>query len=197
MSRKLVVQQFLTLDGVMQAPGAKDEDTSGGFEHGGWQLPFFDATLVEFMLQRYASVDAFLFGRRTYDTFAAYWPSAPDDGNPFIKDMNRLTKYVVSARPLELAWGNSVRIEGDVVEEIAKLKQQPGKDLLVLGSGKLVQTLMRDNLVDEYALIVTPLILGTGTRLFRSSDSMQNLALLDCKSTGTGVVIMTYERKSA
>ena len=192
MSRKLIVQQFLTLDGVMQAPGAKDEDTRGGFEHGGWQLSYYDNLLVEFMLKSYASADALLFGRRTYDTFAAYWPSAPDDGNPFIKDMNRLTKYVVSTRPLELKWKNSAKIEGDAVEEITKLKRQPGKDIILLGSGKLSQTLMQHNLVDKYTLFVAPLILGTGTRLFSGSDLKQELVFQDSKTTSTGVVIMTY-----
>lgn len=195
MNRKLVVQQFLTLDGVMQAPGAKDEDTRGGFEHGGWQLPFYDGSIVEFMLDRYARADALLFGRRTYETFAAYWPTAPDDGNPFVKEMNRLIKYVASNHPVDLGWKTSIRIEPPVPEAVRQLKEQPGNDILVLGSGNLVQTLLEHRLVDELVLIVAPLVLGTGKRLFGGNMPRQEFVLAGQQASSTGVSMLTYAIK--
>lgn len=165
MSRKLAVQQFLSLDGVMQAPGAKDEDTRGGFPFGGWQLPYSDEAVVRFILERFSASDALLLGRYTYEIFAAYWPKVTDEeGNPFAAEMNRLVKYVVTDQTVDLTWQNSFQITGDAVEEIKKLKEQSGKDITVLGSGVLVQSLMRHHLIDEYALMVVPLILGEGMR---------------------------------
>ena len=123
MGRKLVIQEFITLDGVMQAPGTKDEDTRGGFTHGGWQIPYYDEAIIGIMMERYAASDALLFGQRTYEAFAAYWPTAPAD-DPFAGEMNRLKKYVVAADDIDtVAWQNSERITGDVVAEIAKEKK--------------------------------------------------------------------------
>jgi len=195
MSRKLVIQQFLTLDGVMQAPGAKDEDTRNGFAFGGWQIPFFDESIVEFILTRYAATDTLLFGRLTYETFAAYWPNETDPNNPFAAAMNNFTKYVVTSQPIDLSWKTSYRIEGNIVQEIAKLKAQPGKDITVLGSGVLSQTLISHGLVDEYALMVAPLVLGTGTRLFRDGIPRQALTLASATTSKTGVALLTYRSK--
>ena len=192
MGRKLVVQQFVTIDGVMQAPGTKEEDTRGGFDYGGWQLPYYDGIIVESMLERYAAADSLLFGRRTYENFAAYWPSAPDDGNPFVKEMNRFVKYVVARQPVDLSWENSFQIHPPVPEAIGQLKRQPGKDILVLGSGELVQTLVEHRLVDEFVLMVAPLVLGKGKRLFEGNLPKQELKLVSSKNSGTGVAILTY-----
>jgi dihydrofolate reductase len=193
MSRKIVVQEFLSVDGVMQAPGAKDEDTRRGFTDGGWQLPYYEATLVEFMIGRYKAADALLLGARTYKTFADYWPTAPDDGNPFVPEMNRLTKYVISNHPVELSWENSVHLKGDLRTELESIKGEEGKDIIVLGSSELAQTLMRHDLVDEYVLMVAPLKLGTGTRLFREDTVKQKLILRDSVATSTGQLILRYQ----
>lgn len=195
MSRKLIVQQFLTLDGVMQAPGAKDEDTRDGFDYGGWQLPYYDGTIVESMLERYAACDGLLFGRRTYESFAAYWPKAPDDGNPFVKEMNRLIKYVVTGQSVDLGWKTSIRIEPPVPEAIDQLKRQPGKDILVLGSGELVRALQEHQLIDEFVLMIAPLTLGKGKRLFERGIPKQEFELADSQISGTGVAILTYACK--
>jgi dihydrofolate reductase len=192
MSRKIVVQEFLTLDGVMQAPGTKEEDTRGDFKHGGWQIPFYDDKVVEFMLERYKSADALLLGERTYRTFADCWPTAPDDGNPFVPEMNRLKKYVVSNGSVELSWHSSEQIKGDTIAKIQDLKDQDGTDILVLGSGKLVQSLMASDLVDEYVLMIAPLKLGTGTRLFNDDKVEQKLTLQSCSMAGTGELLLTY-----
>jgi dihydrofolate reductase len=192
MSRKVVVQEFLTLDGVMQGPGAKDEDTRGNFRYGGWQIPFYDDKVVEFMLERYKSADALLLGERTYRVFADYWPTAPDDGNPFVPTMNHLKKYVVSNNVVELSWDNSEQIKGDTINKIRDLKNQDGKDILVLGSGNLAQSLIANDLVDEYVLMVAPIKLGTGMRLFNNDDVEQKLTLQNCSTSSTGELLLTY-----
>jgi dihydrofolate reductase len=191
--RKVIVSTFLTLDGVMQAPGGPDEDRSGGFEHGGWQMPYFDDVAGSAISEGMAASGAFLLGRKTYEIFAAYWPSAPDD-DPIAAVMNSIQKYVVSTtleEPLE--WNNSTLIKGDIAAEVTKLKQQPGKDLQVIGSGDLAQTLMQHDLVDEYQLMVNPIVLGSGKRLFREGSATSPLRLVDSKTTSTGVLILTYQ----
>jgi dihydrofolate reductase len=191
--RKVIVSTFLTLDGVMQAPGGPDEDRSGGFEHGGWQMPYFDDVAGSAISEGMAASGAFLLGRKTYEIFAAYWPSAPDD-DPIAAVMNGIQKYVVSTtleEPLE--WNNSTLIKGDIAAEVTKLKQQPGKDLQVIGSGDLAQTLMQHDLVDEYQLMVNPIVLGSGNRLFREGSATSPLRLVDSKTTSTGVLILTYQ----
>ncbi len=195
MGRKLVIQEFITLDGVMQAPGTKDEDTRGGFTHGGWQIPYYDEAIIGIMMERYAASDALLFGQRTYEAFAAYWPTAPAD-DPFAGEMNRLKKYVVAADDIDtVAWQNSERITGDVVAEIAKLKAEDGKDITVIGSGLLAQTLMQNNLVDEYIIFLAPLKLGTGTKLFNGDSVEQSLELLGSKVATTGELVLHYKVK--
>jgi dihydrofolate reductase len=187
----LRVIEFLSLDGVMQAPGAVDEDTEGGFQHGGWQRPYFDDVLGQTAAAGMAETDAYLFGRKTYEKMAAYWPTAPED-DPYGRHLNSTPKYVASRTLQALEWQNSTLIEGDVAEEVAGLKAQPGKNIAVLGSGDLVQTLLRHNLVDEFFLAVYPIVLGSGKRLFRDSDQVRKLSLVDSKPTSTGGVILTY-----
>jgi dihydrofolate reductase len=190
--RKLVVTEFITLDGVMQGPGGPDEDRSGGFEYGGWQMPFNDDVMGKEADVGMASADAMIFGRKTYEIFAAYWPNQPDD-NPFASFLNSVPKYVASRTLKEpLEWANSTLIMGDVAEEVRKLKEQPGKDISVLGSGDLAQTLMEHGLVDEYALWIHPLVLGSGKRVFREGGPKISLSLADSKTSGTGVLLLTY-----
>ncbi len=191
--KKLVVGTFLTLDGVMQAPGDPQEDTEGGFKHGGWQMPYFDADAGKIISESIAATDTLLLGRVTYQIFAAYWPSAPGD-DPIARKLNSVPKYVVSTTLDKVEWNNSTLIKGNVAEEVAKLKQQPGSGTLsVTGSGKLAQTLMQQNLVDEYSLWVHPLVLGSGKQLFEAGGVPLNLKLVDAKTTGSGIVILTYQ----
>lgn len=191
--RKVVVGTFLSLDGVMQAPGSPEEDAEGGFKHGGWQLPYFDADAGRFMSESFAATDALLLGRVTYQIFAAFWPSAPVE-DPFAKVMNSMPKFVVSTTMERTEWNNSSLIKGNIPEEIAKLKQQAGSGhLAVVGSGKLAQTLMQHNLIDEYVLWVHPIVLGSGKRLFRDGNPKTALRLVDTKTTSSGVVILNYQ----
>ncbi len=189
---KVVVVNHLTLDGVMQAPGRPDEDLRGGFAHGGWAVPDNDAVMGNVMGEGMAQGGALLLGRRTYEDFYAVWPNRTD--NPFTAVLNNTQKYVASTTLEEpLAWSNSTLLKGDAAEAVARLKEQPGKDLVVLGSGELVQSLMRRNLVDEYVLLIHPLVLGSGRRLFPDGGAFTALRLVDTKTTTTGVVIATYQ----
>jgi dihydrofolate reductase len=189
---RLVVNENLSLDGVMQSPAAPDEDPRGGFERGGWAAPYFDQVMADVAAEGMAKDGAILFGRRTFEQFASFWPTQPDD-NPFAAVLNNRQKYVAS-RTLEepLSWRNSTLLEGDAMEAVAKLKEQRD-DLVVLGSGVLVQSLMRANLVDEYVLLIFPLVLGSGRRLFTDGGASAALRLVDSKTTTTGVVIATYQ----
>lgn len=193
--RKVVVSEFLSVDGVMQAPGGPEEDTEGGFAHGGWQMPYFDEVAGNAVSEGIAAADAFLLGRKTYEIFAAYWPSADAEEaeEEFATTMNRMTKYVASETLDEVEWQNSTLIKGDIAEEVAKLKQQSGKNIQVMGSGDLVQTLMQHDLVDEYQLMIHPVVLGSGKRLFRDASAPTALRLVDTKTTTTGVIILTYQ----
>ena len=191
--RNLIVSEFLSLDGVMQAPGDPDEDRSGGFEHGGWQRRYFDETFLQNVSESMTETGGFVFGRRTYEIMAAHWPFQPDD-DPFAPTLNNLPKYVASTTLREpLEWQHSTLLQGDVAKAVAELKQQPGKDLVVLGSGELVQTLMENDLVDRYGLMINPIILGDGKRLFRDGSAKRELRLVASKTTGTGMLITTYE----
>jgi dihydrofolate reductase len=190
--RKLIVIEFLSLDGVMQAPGAPEEDTEGGFRHGGWQRPYFDDVLGAAAAEGMAGTDAYLFGRKTYQIMAAFWPTAPDD-DPYAGHLNSTPKYVASRTLQNVEWQNSTLIKGDVAEEVAKLKEQPGRDIAVLGSGNLVQALVDNDLVDEYSLTVSPIVLGSGKRLFREADDIRRLRLVDSKPTSTGSLVLTYQ----
>jgi dihydrofolate reductase len=189
---KLVVSEFLTLDGVMQAPGDPNEDRSGGFDQGGWQLAFFDDVFGRAITDAFGATGGLLLGRRTYEIFAAHWPNQPAD-DPLAGTMNRLPKYVVSTTLEEpLDWQNSALISSNVPDEIAKVKEQPGKEIQVIGSGELVQTLIQHDLVDEYRLMIHPIVLGNGKRLFRDGGLPARLRLVDSKPTTTGVLLLTY-----
>jgi dihydrofolate reductase len=185
------VIEFLSLDGVMQAPGSPEEDTEGGFRHGGWQRPYFDEVLGASAAEGMAATDGYLFGRKTYEKMAAYWPTAPDD-DPYAQHLNSAQKYVASRTLQDVEWENSTLIKGDLAEEVAKLKEQPGKNIAVLGSGDLVQTLIEHDLVDEFFLAVFPIVLGSGKRLFREADEVRRLSLVASNTTGTGGLILTY-----
>ncbi|MBI1832462.1 MAG: dihydrofolate reductase [Planctomycetes bacterium] len=188
---KLVVNISLTLDGVMQAPGRLDEDTRGGFTHGGWALRYFDPVMGRTAAEGIAKAPALLFGRRTYQDFFAVWPQRID--NPFTTVLNNSQKYVASRTLQEpLPWTNSTLLKGEAAQTVAKLKEQSAKDLVVLGSGELVQSLMRHNLVDEYVLSIHPLVLGSGRRLFPEDSPFAAFQLVETKTTTTGVVIATY-----
>jgi dihydrofolate reductase len=189
--RKLVVVEFLSLDGVMQAPGDPSEDTEGGFRHGGWQRPYFDEVLGAAAAEGMAGTDAYLFGRKTYQIMAAFWPTAPSD-DPYAGHLNSTAKYVASTTLQDTGWQNSTLLKGDVPEAVAKLKEQPGNNIAVLGSGDLVQTLISNDLVDEYSLMVFPIVLGSGKRLFRDTDRARTLRLVDSKTTSTGGLMLTY-----
>lgn len=189
--RKLTVSEFVSLDGVMQAPGGADEDTEGGFRHGGWQMGYFDDVAGERIGASMAQTGAFLLGRRTYEIFASYWPTQSDD-DPFAKILNGLPKYVASTTLGEpLAWQNSTLLQGDVAKAVAELKEGEGGNVVVLGSGGLVQTLYENDLVDEYSLMIHPIVLGSGKKLFRDVPR-KPLKLADSVTTSTGVVMATY-----
>ena len=189
--RKLIVSTFLTLDGVMQGPGGPGEDDSGGFAHGGWSVNYWDEKMGEVMGAAMSAPFDLVLGRTTYDIFAAFWPDAPEEAGG--KPLNDATKYVASRSQPTLDWSNSVRIEGDAAEGIAALKQEDGPELQVHGSGNLIQTLLRHNLVDQYRLWVFPLVIGSGKRLFSDGTIPSGLKLVDSTVSTTGVVIGTYE----
>lgn len=185
--RKVVVSEYVSLDGVMEDPGGGEKT-----QHGGWSFQFWTDEAAKYKYDELFASDALLLGRVTYSGFAAAWPSMTDEAG-FADRMNGLPKYVVSTTLQEVTWNNSRLIKGNVVEEITRLKQEPGQDILVGGSGELVQTLMQHNLVDEYKLMVHPVVLGGGKRLFRDGSAMQVLRLVESKAFSSGVVLLTYE----
>ena len=189
---RLVVVNNVTLDGVMQAPGHPDEDRRGGFERGGWAAPYTDEVMGRKMGEGMSKGGALLFGRRTYEKMEAAWADGPED-SPFTAVMNERRKYVASTTlegPLD--WQNSTLLEGDTAESVAKLKEQPGGDTVILGSGELVRSLMPHDLIDEFVLSIHPLVLGSGLRLFADAGPFAKLKLVDSLTTPTGVVIATY-----
>jgi dihydrofolate reductase len=188
--RKLVVSTFLTLDGVMQAPGGPGEDDSGGFEHGGWSVSYWDEQMGEAMGAAMSVPFDLVLGRRTYDIFAAHWPHADDPG---AKPLNDATKHVASRSRPALEWSNSVLIEGDAAEGVAALKREDGPELQVHGSANLIQTLVRHDLVDEFRLWTFPVVIGSGKRLFAEGTVPAGLKLVASQVSSTGVVIGTYE----
>jgi dihydrofolate reductase len=191
--RMLRVIEFMSLDGVIQAPGAPDEDTEGGFEHGGWQREYVDDVLGATAAEGMAATDAYLFGRKTYEAMARYWPTVSDD-DPYARHLNRLPKYVASRTLRRVEWKGSTLIEGDVSDAVAVLKRQPGGSIAVLGSGELVRALLAHELIDELFLVVFPILLGGGKRLFGAADHPTKLSLVNSKPTGTGGVMLTYRR---
>jgi dihydrofolate reductase len=195
--RKIVISEFLTLDGVMQAPGDADEDREGGFEHGGWQRRFPpDDRQMQLIGEAIGRTDAYLFGRKTYEIMAAYWPEQPDT-DFFASVLNPRPKYVVSRTLRQpLPWQNSTLIADDVVPRLRELKAQPGGDITVLGSGELVQTLLANDLVDELALFVYPIVLGSGKRLFRDGMGTHGLELVESVAGSNGAVTLIYRPAS-
>jgi dihydrofolate reductase len=191
--RKLIVNEWMTLDGVAQAPGAADEDTTGGFEHGGWHLRYFDDLSQKWTVENIAEAGGFLLGRRTYEILGGYWPNASEEEQVIAQPLNTKPKYVVSttlAEPLE--WQNSTLLQGDVAEAVLALKEEDGGDLLVLGSTKLVQTLIEHDLVDEFRLMIDPLVVGGGKRIFRDDGALRPLRLVDSQVVTTGAILATY-----
>jgi len=189
--RKLIVSTFLTLDGVMQAPGGPREDDSGGFACGGWSVTYFDEQVGHFMGEAMSSPFDLVLGRKTYSIFAGYWPHAPEEAGG--KPLNDATKYVASRSRPALEWSNSVLIEGDAAEGIAALKKGDGPELQVHGSGDLIQTLLRHGLVDEYRLLIFPVVVGSGKRLFSEGTIPSGLKLVEGKVSPSGVLMGTYE----
>jgi dihydrofolate reductase len=190
---KVIVQEWMTLDGVVQAPGAADEDTTGGFKYGGWHLRYFDDLSQKWLVEDLAAAGGFLLGRRTYEGFAAHWPNASEEEQVVAQPLNTRPKYVASRTLTEpLAWQNSTVLQGDVVKAVAALKQEDGGDLLVIGSTELVQTLIEHDLVDEFHLMIDPLIVGGGKRIFRDDGALRPLRLVDSKVTTTGAILATY-----
>ena len=191
---KVIVQEWMTLDGVVQAPGAADEDPSGGFGHGGWSLPYFDEVAMKWAVENVATAGGYLLGRRTYEVFAAHWPTASEAEQPLAEPLNTKPKYVASttlSEPLE--WRNSTVLEGDVAGAVAAMKQQEdGGDLLVIGSPQLVQTLVGQDLVDEFRVMIDPLVVGGGKRLFGDDGALRRLRLLDSQVTTTGAILATW-----
>lgn len=188
--RKLLVTTFLTLDGVMQAPGGPGEDEEGGFKHGGWSVNYWDDTMGEVMGETMGKPFDLVLGRKTYEIFAGFWPNASEEEGA--KPLNEATKYVASRTLTSLEWQNSQLIEGDVAEGIAALKQDDGPELQVHGSGNLIQTLLKHNLVDEFQLLVFPVVIGEGKRLFGDGTIPSGLKLVDHKVASTGVMIGRY-----
>jgi dihydrofolate reductase/catechol 2,3-dioxygenase-like lactoylglutathione lyase family enzyme len=191
--RRVIVQEWMTLDGVVQAPGMKDEDTRGGFEHGGWSLPYFEETSMKWVVENLNNAGGFLLGRRTYELFASHWPNASEEEQPMAEPLNSKPKYVATttlSEPLE--WENSTVLDRDVAEAVAALKKEDGDDLLVIGSTELVKTLIEHNLVDEFRVMIDPLVVGGGKRLFPEDGALSELRLLDSEPTKTGAILATY-----
>ena len=191
---KLTVTTFQTLDGVMQAPGGPQEDPRGGFEHGGWLVPYADAEMGEFMDETFAAPEAFLLGRFTYETFAGHWPKVHDADDPIATKLNALPKYVASRtlRDEDLDWSGSSLLGDDVPARVAELKARPGGELQVHGSAGLVQTLLQHELVDELRLLTFPVVLGTGKRLFGEGAVPAAVRLTESRTTSAGTVIAVY-----
>ena len=188
--RKIIVLTFLTLDGVMQAPGGPTEDTSGNFTQGGWTVPYFDEFLGQVMTEQMGRPFDLLLGRKTFEIFASYWPQHPDEG----PGINNATKYVASNTLTKHDWSKSVFLKGDVAEDIRKLKQQEGPELQVHGSATLIQTLLKHDLVDEFWLKIFPVSLGTGKRLFGQGAIPAAYTLVDSKSSPSGVIVASFKR---
>ncbi|HYH48975.1 MAG TPA: dihydrofolate reductase family protein [Acidimicrobiia bacterium] len=207
--RRLTINTFLTLDGVYQAPGGPEEDPSGGFAHGGWSVNYWDDVMNEYMGAAMSEPFALLLGRRTYEIFAAHWPHVTEDvrtdrggdaadiEDPAGRALNDATKYIASRTLDKVEWANSVLLEGDVADGVAKLKAEDGPEIQVHGSGDLIQTLLRHNLIDRYRLWIFPVVVGPGKRLFAGGTVPAALRLVETKTSTTGVLIATYEPAGA
>ena len=195
--RKLVVGSFLTLDGVMQALGGPNEDREGGFRHGGWLVPYFDQKFGEIMTEWTQRAGAFLLGRKTYEIFAASWPKSTDPADEIAAALNTRPKFVASRTLDKVTWNNSRLLKGDVAEEVAKLKVQDGGEIQVHGSSELLQTLLKQNMVDTLRIWQFPVVVGTGKRLFGEGTIPVSFRLVDTQQTATGAVLHVYERAGA
>ncbi|HEY9205220.1 MAG TPA: dihydrofolate reductase family protein [Candidatus Methanoperedens sp.] len=189
--RKLIVSTFITLDGVMQAPGGPEEDPTGGFTYGGWLFNYWDDMMGQVMGEFMARPSELLLGRKTYEIFAAYWPYIKDD--PVADKLNSVKKYVVSRTLDKVNWNNSTLVTGNVEQAIRALKEQKGPEIQVHGSGNLIQTLLKHDLIDEFRLWIFPVTIGKGKRLFGEGTQPVHLKLIDSKTSTTGVIIATYE----
>jgi dihydrofolate reductase len=192
--RKVVAATFVSLDGVMQAPGGPEEDPTGGFAYGGWTVNYWDEAMGKVMDKAFAAPFDLLLGRKTYEIFAAHWPYVEEEP---AEKFNAVTKYVVTSSTEPLTWKNSVALRGNVAAEVARLKQGDGPDLLIQGSSQLIQALLANDLIDEFTLLVFPLVLGPGKRLFGEGAVPAALKLVDSKTSTTGVTMSTYQRAGA
>ncbi len=192
--RKLVILSFITLDGVMQAPGGPEEDPTGGFKHGGWVAGYFDDFLGKVMAEQMSQPFDLLLGRKTYEIFAAHWPYVKTEEDPIAAEINKAKKYVASKTLTKLDWSNSELIKGEVAKEVKKLKEQDGPEIQVHGSGSLIQTLLKHDLADELWLKIFPITLGRGKRLFAEGTIPVGFKLLESEISPSGVIIPTYVR---
>ena len=191
--RKVIAAEWMSLDGVVQAPAYPDEDMSGGFRHGGWHLRYFDDESMQWVVENTNAAGGYLFGRRTYETFAAYWPKAPKEEQMLANPLNTRPKYVASNTLTgPLAWQNSSIIQGDIASAVAEMKRGGGDDLFVIGSTELVQTLVAHDLIDEFRLMIDPVILGGGKRFFKDDGVLRPWRLISSKVTRTGAILATY-----
>lgn len=192
--RKLVILSFISIDGVIQAPGGPEEDPTGGFRHGGWVAGYFDDFLGRVMNEQTSKPFDLLLGRKTYEIFAAHWPHVDADKNPFAALFNNAKKYVASKTLTKLEWSNSELIRGDVAQGVRELKRQDGPDIQVHGSGNLIQTLLKHDLVDELWLKIFPITLGTGKRLFAEGAIPAGFELMECRTSPKGVIVVSHAR---
>jgi dihydrofolate reductase len=193
--RRLIVNEWMSLDGVVQAPSYPDEDTDGGFVHGGWHTPYFDDISQQWVVDNLAQADAFLFGRRTYDAFAAHWPTASETERPLAEPLNTRPKFVISSTLVApLPWKMSTLLQGGLPESIALLKKTGSGRLLVIGSAQLATALLAEDLVDELRLMIDPVMLGGGKRIFPDGNERRSFSLVDCQPTTTGAILATYAR---
>jgi dihydrofolate reductase len=191
--RKLIANEFMSLDGVVQAPSYADEDTTGGFQHGGWHSRYFDDLSMSWMVENISRAGGYLLGRGTYEMFAAHWPNAPEEEQVLAEPLNTLPKYVASTTlAAPLAWQNSTLLHGDIARAVTALKAEDGSDLHVIGSPGLVQSLIGHGLLDELQLMIDPLIVGGGKRLFGDDGALRPLRLVESHVTSTGAIIATY-----
>jgi dihydrofolate reductase len=196
--RKLIAHEWVTLDGVMQAPGDPGEDGDGGFEHGGWHLPYFDEVSQGWVVEAYEQAGGFVFGRRTYENLAGYWPHASEEEQVIAIPLNTKPKYVASSTLTEpLEWENSTLLEGDLAQAVTALKKEDGNDLHVVGSSLLLHSLLEHDLVDGFQFMIDPLLLGRGKRWFSGDGPRMPMRLVDSKVTSTGAILATYERTDA
>ncbi|KUJ37282.1 deaminase [Streptomyces albus subsp. albus] len=189
---KLAITTFLSLDGVMQAPGGPEEDTSGGFEYGGWVFPYADEDMGRLVSDWFDQASGFVLGRRTYEIFAGYWPRVTDEKDPVASALNKLPKYVASTTLDQVGWNNSTLLSGDVATVVRRLKEETEGELQIHGSGELARSLMGQDVIDEFRLLVFPVVLGKGKRLFADGAMPTAMRLVDSRSTAAGVAVHTY-----